>query len=74
MCVGATFLMLKGMNALGAKRFGITGLGPAGLIAAQMARAEGATEVIGFDLSPSRRDYAASFCVVRGSLVMREAR
>jgi threonine dehydrogenase-like Zn-dependent dehydrogenase len=63
MCVGATFLMLKGMNALGPKRVSITGLGPAGLIAAQIARAEGATEVIGFDLSASRRDYASSFCV-----------
>ena len=63
MCVGATFLMLKGMNALGPKRVGITGLGPAGMIAAQMARAEGATEVIGFDLSPARREFAASFCV-----------
>ncbi|HLK58003.1 MAG TPA: zinc-binding dehydrogenase [Chthonomonadaceae bacterium] len=63
MCVGATFLMLKEMNALGPKRVGITGLGPAGLIAAQMARAEGATEVIGFDLSSVRREYAASLWV-----------
>ena len=58
MCVGATFLMLKERNALSARRVGIMGLGPAGLIALQMARAEGATEVIGFDLSPSRREHA----------------
>ncbi len=58
MCVGATFLMLKEMNALNGRRVGIMGLGPAGLIAAQMAKAEGATEVIGFDLTPQRRDYA----------------
>lgn len=63
MCVGATFLMLKGMNALAGKHVGITGLGPAGMIAAQMARAESASEVTGFDLSPVRREYAASFCV-----------
>jgi threonine dehydrogenase-like Zn-dependent dehydrogenase len=63
MCVGATFLMLREMNALPGCRFGVTGLGPAGLIAAQMARAEGASEVIGFDLSPGRREYAASFAV-----------
>jgi threonine dehydrogenase-like Zn-dependent dehydrogenase len=63
MCVGATFLMLKEMNAVTGKRFGITGLGPAGLIAAQMARAEGAASIIGFDLSPVRREYAASFCL-----------
>jgi 2-desacetyl-2-hydroxyethyl bacteriochlorophyllide A dehydrogenase len=58
MCVGATFVMLQPMNVLRGKRIGVTGLGPAGLIAAQMARAEGATEVIGFDLSPERRDTA----------------
>jgi threonine dehydrogenase-like Zn-dependent dehydrogenase len=58
MCVGATFLLLKSLGLLGARRFGVTGLGPAGLVAAQMARAEGATEVIGFDISPRRRAYA----------------
>jgi threonine dehydrogenase-like Zn-dependent dehydrogenase len=57
MCVGATFLMLWEMQALSGRRIGIMGLGPAGLIAAQMARAEGATEVIGFDLAPQRREY-----------------
>lgn len=58
MCVGATFLMLKSMGGLRGMRFGVMGLGPAGLIAAQMARAEGAAEVIGFDFSALRRDYA----------------
>lgn len=60
MCVGATFLMLREMNALSGKRVGIMGLGPAGLIAAQMAKAEGAMQVIGFDLTEARRDYAVS--------------
>jgi len=63
MCVGATFLMLRPMNVLAGKRIGIGGLGPAGLIAAQMARAEGAAEVIGFDLSSVRRDYACACCL-----------
>jgi threonine dehydrogenase-like Zn-dependent dehydrogenase len=63
MCVGVTFLLLREMNVLQGRRFGVTGLGPAGLIAAQMARAEGASEVIGFDLSAWRRDYARSFAV-----------
>ncbi len=58
MCVGASFLMLRERNALGAKRFGVCGLGPAGLIAAQLARAEGAMEVIGWDTSATRREYA----------------
>lgn len=63
MCVSSTILMLKEMNALRGRVVGIVGLGPAGLIAAQLARAEGAKEVIGFDLSETRRDHAVSFCV-----------
>jgi threonine dehydrogenase-like Zn-dependent dehydrogenase len=58
MCVGATFLMLKEMNAVRGRRFGVMGLGPAGLIAVQMAVAEGATEVVGFDFSLARRELA----------------
>jgi threonine dehydrogenase-like Zn-dependent dehydrogenase len=57
MCVGASFLMLKEMNVISGRRFGVMGLGPAGLIAAQMARAEGAAEVIGFDVSELRCNY-----------------
>ncbi|MGC4047175.1 MAG: alcohol dehydrogenase catalytic domain-containing protein [Armatimonas sp.] len=56
MCVGASFLMLRQMQLIAGRRFGVMGLGPAGLIALQMARAEGATEVIGFDLSAQRRE------------------
>lgn len=59
MCVGATFLRLKSMDLVRGRRFAVAGLGPAGLIAAQMARAEGAGAVVGFDLSPARRAYAA---------------
>ncbi|MCC6442709.1 MAG: zinc-binding dehydrogenase [Armatimonadetes bacterium] len=58
MCLGSTFLMLKEMNAVKGKRFGVMGLGPAGLVALQMARAEGASEVVGFDFSPARRQLA----------------
>lgn len=56
MCVGASFLMMKEMNVIAGRRFGVVGLGPAGLIAAQMARAEGANEVIGFDFTEARRE------------------
>jgi threonine dehydrogenase-like Zn-dependent dehydrogenase len=63
MCVGATFLMLREMHVLAGRRIGIMGLGPAGLIAAQMARAEGAMEVIGFDPTPGRREFAGTLCV-----------
>lgn len=58
MCVGTVFRMLASMQAIKGSRFGVSGLGPAGLIAAQMARAEGAAEIIGFDITPSRRSYA----------------
>jgi len=58
MCVGATFLRLTGMDALRDRRVGVSGLGPAGLIAGQMARAEGAASVVGFDPSAKRREHA----------------
>lgn len=60
MCVGASFLRLRQMDAIAGRRFGVMGLGPAGLIALQMALAEGAHEVVGFDLSPARRELARS--------------
>lgn len=58
MCVGASFMRLRDMDVIQGRRFGVMGLGPAGLLATQMARAEGAAEVIGFDLSAARRAYA----------------
>lgn len=58
MCVGATFLLLERMGLLRGARVGVNGLGPAGLVAAQMARAEGAVSVVGFDPSGGRRAYA----------------
>jgi len=68
MCVGASFLRLTALQAVAGQRFGISGLGPAGLIAAQLARAEGATEVIGWDLSPVRRAYALERGLVDSAL------
>jgi len=58
MCISASFLMLKEMNVIQGRRFGVNGLGPAGLVALQLARAEGAAEVIGFDPLPARRELA----------------
>ncbi len=60
MCVGTVFRTLQPMNVLGGRTVGISGLGPAGLVALQMARAEGAAWVIGFDLNPERRAAALS--------------
>jgi threonine dehydrogenase-like Zn-dependent dehydrogenase len=58
MCVGSAFLMLEEMDAIAGRCFGVNGLGPAGLIALQMARAEGAARIVGFDPSESRRKRA----------------
>ena len=58
MCVGTVFRTLRGMGALRGRICGITGLGPAGLVALQMARAEGASAVFGFDPLPARREMA----------------
>lgn len=60
MCVGATLVKLRNMNLLQSGQYGVMGLGPAGLVAAQMLRAEGGSEIIGFDLSPERHAFAAA--------------
>lgn len=58
MCVGTVFRMLRDMDVIQGRCVGVSGLGAAGLVALQMARAEGAEQVIGFDLSPERRALA----------------
>ncbi|MHB8995622.1 MAG: zinc-dependent alcohol dehydrogenase [Armatimonadota bacterium] len=59
MCLATVFRMLEGMDSLAGRSCGIVGLGPAGLISLQMARAAGATEVYGFDPVAERRELAA---------------
>ena len=51
------------MHGIDGRVIGITGLGPAGLIAAQMAKAEGAKRVIGFDPHHERRKNALNLGV-----------
>jgi threonine dehydrogenase-like Zn-dependent dehydrogenase len=58
MCLGAPFRDMRQMNVIAGRSFGVFGLGPAGLVALQMAKAEGAREVIGFDPVPARRELA----------------
>ena len=55
MCVAACFLALP---ELAGARVSVGGLGPAGMIAVQMARSAGAARVVGFDLNPERRAFA----------------
>ena len=63
MCVAVSLLPLKKLDAIAGKRAAVNGLGPAGLIAGQMLRAEGATSVIGFEPNARRRDLAVGLAV-----------
>jgi threonine dehydrogenase-like Zn-dependent dehydrogenase len=58
MCVQVSFDQLLHLDAVRGKRFGVSGLGPAGLVALQMARAYGAREVVGIDPVAERRELA----------------
>jgi threonine dehydrogenase-like Zn-dependent dehydrogenase len=48
------------------KRVGVSGLGPAGLMAVQALKAGGAREVIAFDIAPERIDLAVSLGADQG--------
>jgi 2-desacetyl-2-hydroxyethyl bacteriochlorophyllide A dehydrogenase len=56
MCASAHMLFAEKLDEVRGKRVGVFGLGPAGLVFVQLARAAGAAEVIGFDPVPARRD------------------
>ena len=65
MCVQVCFAPLLTLDTVRGKRFGVSGLGPAGLVAVQMAKAYGAREVIGIDPVEARRKAAAALGVTR---------
>ena len=58
MCVQVSLDQLGQLDAVRGRRFGVSGLGPAGLVAVQLARALGAREVVAFDPLPARRELA----------------
>ena len=58
MCVEVSFQQLASLGGVRGRRLGLSGLGPAGLVAVQLARALDAAEIIGFDPVPERRDLA----------------
>lgn len=58
MCVEVSFQQLAVLGGIKGRRVGIAGLGPAGLLGVQMARAHGAAEVVGIDPMPERRELA----------------
>jgi threonine dehydrogenase-like Zn-dependent dehydrogenase len=58
MCVQISCGQLQRIDAIKGHRVGISGLGPAGLVAVQMAKAYGAEKVFGVDPVASRRELA----------------
>lgn len=59
MCVEVSFQQLATLGGVAGRRLGLSGLGPAGLVAVQLARAHGAAEIIGFDVVAERRALAS---------------
>jgi threonine dehydrogenase-like Zn-dependent dehydrogenase len=59
MCVQSAFDELSKVGAVEGARLGVSGLGPAGLIAVQLARAYGARQVVGVEPLPARGELAA---------------
>ncbi|MBT3290358.1 MAG: zinc-binding dehydrogenase [Victivallales bacterium] len=58
MCVQVSVEQLLRNDFLVGKRIGISGLGPAGLVALQLVKAQGAESVVGVDPVAERRDMA----------------
>jgi threonine dehydrogenase-like Zn-dependent dehydrogenase len=58
MCVQVSFQQLDQLGGIRGRRIGIAGLGPAGLVGVQLAKAHGAAEVVGFDPMSERRELA----------------
>jgi threonine dehydrogenase-like Zn-dependent dehydrogenase len=60
MCVEVSFQQLAGLGGVVGRSLGLAGLGPAGLVAVQLAQAHGAAEVVGIDPVAERRELAIS--------------
>ncbi len=58
MCVEVSFQQLALLGGIRGRRLGLSGLGPAGLVAVQLARAHGAAEIVGLDPVRERRELA----------------
>lgn len=59
MCVQVSFDRLEKLGGVRGKRFGVSGMGPAGLVAVQMGKAYGAREIVAIEPLPERRALAA---------------
>lgn len=60
MCVEVSFQQLARLGGIAGRSLALSGLGPAGLVAVQLARAHGAAEVVGLDPVAERRELAAA--------------
>ena len=60
MCVEVSFQQLARLGGIAGRSIGLAGLGPAGLVAVQLARAHDAAEVVGLDPVAERRELAAT--------------
>jgi threonine dehydrogenase-like Zn-dependent dehydrogenase len=58
MCVEVSFQQLAMLGGIKGRKIGLAGLGPAGLVAVQLARAHGALEIVGIDPVAERRELA----------------
>jgi len=63
MCVEVSFQQLHAFTTVRDKRVAVSGLGPGGLVAVQLARYHGAREVVGIDPVAERRELARSLGV-----------
>lgn len=64
MCVSSSILALRRCEPIAGAPAAVGGLGPAGLIAAQLLRAEGATRLIGLEPNAARRAHATDTGIV----------
>jgi threonine dehydrogenase-like Zn-dependent dehydrogenase len=67
MCVEVSFQQLAALGGIAGRSIGLSGLGPAGLVAVQLARAHGATDIVGFDPVAERRELARSLGATRAT-------
>ncbi|MDX2065679.1 MAG: alcohol dehydrogenase catalytic domain-containing protein [Fimbriimonadaceae bacterium] len=65
MCVAASVQRLRDVAGIEGQRVAVSGLGPAGLIAVQLMRAEGAREITGIDPCEQRRAAAEALAPIR---------
>jgi len=65
MCVQVTFDQVTAQGGLEGKRVALSGLGPAGLVAVQMARAYGAEEIVCLDPVDTRHELARTLGATR---------